>query len=129
MTPSKHLSENHLRGLEKLGDALVPGDKELPSFSKLKCVGEADRILDHMPASDLKDLKFLLSLLAVFPQFLVLVFIWVLELGSKIPGPLGAQLRFIRIGVRGLVMSLYYSDPRVHSILGYSVSIYTKDLS
>jgi hypothetical protein len=42
--------------------------------------------------------------------------------------PWVAVLRLIRIGLRGLVMSLYYGDSGVLERLGYRVSVYTDDL-
>ena len=34
----------------------------------------------------------------------------------------------MRIGLRGLVMTLYYSDPKVLAVLGYKVGVYTEDV-
>ena len=106
---SKHLNEGQIRALVKVGDCLVPGDEDLPSFSKLGCVEWIDHLLDPMPAADLKDLKMLLSILSFFPAFLMRALMRFLEFSPSVPGPLGAPLRLIRLGMRGLVMSLYYS--------------------
>lgn len=125
---SKHLSEKQLSGLEKLGDVMLPGFEDMPGFATVKANRHADRVLDHMGAKDLADLKMLLGLLAVMPRIFVKWLVGFLELSPSIPGPLGSFLRFMRIGIRGLVMTLYYSDPVVVRLVGYDASVYTADL-
>jgi hypothetical protein len=124
---SKHLGASQIRAIEKVGDCLIPGDSDLPRFSSSGCVREVDRILDYMPEQDLKDLKMLLGLLAYFPGFALALLFRFLELAPSVPGPLGAPLRLIRIGMRGLIMSLYYGDPGVLKVLGYQVGVYVGD--
>ncbi|HUP56324.1 MAG TPA: hypothetical protein VM598_02655 [Bdellovibrionota bacterium] len=124
---SKHLGPSQIRAIEKVGDCLVPGDGEFPRFSATGCVSQIDRILDYMPATDLKDLKMLLGILALFPRFLLALLFRLLEGAPSVPGPIGAPLRLIRIGMRGLVMSLYYGDPAVLRAMNYKVSVYTGD--
>ena len=63
---SKHLNPRQLHAIEKVGDCMIPGDSELPRFSRTGCVSQVDRILDYMPESDLGDLKMLLGILAFF---------------------------------------------------------------
>lgn len=125
---SKHLNERQVKAINRLGDCLIPGDPGLPAFSETTAVSDVDRILDHMPSSDLKDLKMLLTLLSYFPQFMLALLLRFLELSPRIPTPAGALLRFMRLGLRGLIMTLYYSNANVHDVLGYSVSVYTADL-
>lgn len=125
---SKHLNEKQLAGLNKMGQVMLPGYDDLPPFSETNCVRHVDRIIDHMPETDLNDLKLLLTLMGFFPTFLVRGFLAFLELSGSIPGFIGSLLRFARIGVRGLVMTLYYSDPAITDKLGYKVSVYTEDM-
>lgn len=125
---SKHLSSAQVRGLEKVGDVLAPGFDDLPSFSASQCVRHADRVLDHMSSKDLGDLKMLLGLLGYIPGFLVAWFMRFLELSTAMPTPIGAFLRFMRLGLRGLVMTLYYADPAATKAIGYEVRIFTDDL-
>ena len=47
---SKHFSPRQLKGLDRLGDTMLPGDGEFESFSAARCSREVDRILDFMPA-------------------------------------------------------------------------------
>jgi hypothetical protein len=125
---SKHLGSLQIAAINKVGDALIPGAPGFPKFSSSGVVKEVDRLLDHMPSSDLGDLKMLLTILGFFPQFLVAAVMRLLEWAPRIPGPLGAILRLIRLGLRGIIMSLYFQDARVHQTLGYRVSVYTGDL-
>jgi hypothetical protein len=125
---SKHLNPKQLRAIEKVGDVMIPGDSEFPSFSRTGCISQVDRILDYMPASDLGDLKMLLGILAFFPGFLLAFLFRMLEASPAVPGPVGSILRQIRLGMRGLIMSLYYGDTSVLTKLGYKVSVYTADL-
>jgi hypothetical protein len=130
MGVSKHLGTRQLRGIEKAGDILIPGDGEFPRFSATGAVRAIDRILDFMPLGDLGDLKMLLTVLGWMPGFLVG---WLLRFLERAPdmsdGGLGPILRMVRLGVRGLVMSLYYGDPEVLKKLGYDVKVYTGDLA
>ena len=126
---TKHLSSRQLRSLEKIGDVMLPGYLDaMPSFSQLNCSRHANRILDHMPEQDLGDLKMLLTVFSFFPLFLVRWIMRFLELSPNIPGPVRALLRFMRIGLRGLVMSLYYCDPKALKVIDYEVKVYTGDL-
>lgn len=127
-SPSQHVGSLQIRGLNKLGDVLAPGTEDLPSFSRSGAAAEADRIFDYMPASDLKDLNLLLTIMGLVPMIVVRGFVGFLEKSERIPGGVGAFLRFARIGIRGLVMSLYWGHPRVHAVIGYDVSVYTEDL-
>jgi hypothetical protein len=126
---SKHLTPREIKGLEKTGNSLLPGDRDLPSFKECQCASEVDRILDYMLPGDLADLKLLLMIMSWMPMLFVRFFLWNIEVLSEIlPGTIGGVVRFARLGLRGLIMSLYYSHPDVHQILGYNVSVYVEDL-
>ena len=124
---SKHLNARQVQGLNKVGNCMLSGRDDLPSFSTLNCARHADRILDYMSAQDLGDLKLLLTLLSFFPGFLVGWLMHFLELSPGIPTSVGALLRFMRLGLRGLVMTLYYCDPKAQTIIGYDAKVYTAD--
>ena len=132
-----YLTSWQLRGLQQLGDAWCPGDDELPSFSKLGCAEHVDAILEHMDPSDRSGLKLLLGLCAPWPAGLIRLKMWTLDwLAARLPGPAGAGLRFLQMGLKGLVMTLYYSGRKGHAfqgrtpheVLGYQVGVYTGDL-
>lgn len=125
---SKHLNARQIAGLNRFGDKLIPGDVELPSFSSTGCVRDLDRVLDYMPAQDLADLKMVLTIFAFLPSFAIAFVAWLLGRSASIPTPIGALLRLMNIGFRGLVVTLYFSDARVLKTIGYDVSVYTADL-
>lgn len=126
-TASRHLKDRQLAAIEKIGDCLIPGDGDLPRFSATGCAREIDRILDYMPERDLADLKTLLALLGWFPRFAVALVLRFLEWSPWLPEPVGSLARLVRFGLRGLAMSLYYSDPKVLALIGYEVGVYTGD--
>src|SRR5262249_29421408 len=106
---SRHLGPRQLRALEVIGDILVPGDEDLPSFSHLGCVAHVDRLLDFLPDEDLRGLQGLLTSASVVPRPLVAGLLHWLEAGLWPPGPWAAPLRVVRLGLRGVVLALYYS--------------------
>lgn len=124
---SKYLSAGQIQGVEKIGNVMFPGGEGFPSFIEIHCARHLDRILDYMPQQDLKDLGMLLSLMAILPAGMVRGFVCLLEMLSGFPGPVGGLVRTIRIGLRGLIMSLYYGDPAIQELVGYDVSVYTAD--
>jgi hypothetical protein len=110
MTASKHLSSIQLKGLAKVGDVLIPGDADLPSFSRSGSIEHADRMLDYMNESDRNGVKALLWLFRFTPRFKIR---WILALTEKqrsFPEPLAGLCRMINLGLKGVVMTLYYSD-------------------
>lgn len=122
------LEPRHLAALNRIGDVLVPGDGELPRFSSLNCVSQVGRITAYMPEADFKDLRMLLGILSFFPGFALAVLFRLIEFAPSVPGPIGGGLlRTIRLGIRGLIMTLYYADPRVLKGVGYDVGVYTGD--
>lgn len=123
----KGLSRRQQIGLTKLGNVFFPGDAELPSFSKSECISDMDKILPYMPRRDLKDLKFLLFVLSYCPNFSISFFWMILSKSHRWPGQTGNLLRTMHLGLKGLVVSLYYSSPEVLNKLGYQVQVHLGD--
>lgn len=125
------------RGLEKLGDIYAPGDSEFPSFSQLGCAACVDEILSALPDHDRRSLVRLLSVCRYAPRWLLGLLVRLAEAGPRIPGPPGNALRLLRLGLRSVVYTLYYSGRVGPSyaglsplqIIGYDVSVYTGDLN
>jgi hypothetical protein len=130
-SPSRHLDARRLRALNKLGNCLVPGDDDLPSFSRCGCSDHVDDILDYLPADDRIALGRILFLLSFVPARTLRCLLMLLEADLPLPNLVAAPLRFLRLGVRGLVLSLYYSgETGLHyhgknslNILGYQVRV------
>ncbi len=133
---SRYLSARALRGLVKLGDVYAPGSGPLPRFSTCGCLEHIDDVLDHMPVGDRADLSKLLIVVSLLPSPVVALFLRWLEGAPSWRGPGAPLLRFLRMGVKGLVMTLYYSGrvgqgfsgQSTHQALGYQVGVYTGDL-
>lgn len=133
---SRYLSARQRRGLVKLGEAYCPGDGEMPSFAELGCAEHVDEILAEMPDADRRDLALLLGLCAWLPGFVLSGLVRFLEWSPNIPTPLGGALRFLRMGIRGLLLTLYYSGKSgagyrgktPFDVLDYEVSVYTADV-
>lgn len=118
-------------GLLKVGDILVPGDAQLPCFSAARCADQVDRMLAHMTDADRQGAKLLLSVFRFLPAFLIRAIMALTDHHRRVPAVLGAPLRLINIGIKGLVMSLYYSDvgegPSIHSMIGWDANVVTSE--
>ena len=89
---------------------MAPGDEHFPSFKALGCAEHFETIGVHMPPGDRKDLVMLLTVFGFIPKPLVYLFLRQLEWSAYVPGLFGgAFFRFLRLGLRGIVWSLYYS--------------------
>mgnify|MGYP007059405198 FL=1 len=129
MSTSKHLSAWQMKGLGKVGDVVVPGDDVLPSFTESGSIEHVDRMLDHMTDFDRDGVKALLTLLRCLPGPLIAAILWVVQQDRRLPGPLGAACRMVNIGIKGVVLSLYYSDlgpsPCILPAIGYDAKVGT----
>jgi len=99
------------KGLNKIGDVIIPGQEDMPAFSATGCVKEFSRIADFMPESDRKDLLMVLLIMGLLPRFFLRALWWIIEWAPYIPTPVGDLFRMLRIGIKGLVFSLYYGEP------------------
>ena len=107
---SKYFSKSAIKGLTRLGDILIPGDDEFPSFSQYGCVEHVDDLAAYAPADDIKDLGMVLGILAAMPKSML---VWLVKKMAKAHtnnGPAGTLLRQLNVGIRGIVFSLYYSE-------------------
>lgn len=133
---SRYLNARQIRGLEKIGDAYFPGGDKFPSFSRCGCAEHVDVSLEGLPDGDRNSLKSLLTIVGFAPAFLARGLVGLAERGTHWPGPLGTGLRFLRLGLRGVVTTLYYSGetapgydgPSTLDGIGYKVSVFTSDV-
>lgn len=98
-----------IKGLLKAGDILIPGEGEFPSFSKANLLQHLPRIMNDMYEDDREGFKALTIVLGILPVFMVRFIMYLASQDNKFPGPLGAVMRQIHIGVRGVLFTLYYS--------------------
>lgn len=117
------------RGLRKLGDIVIPGDHEagLPSFTDSGVAEEVHRMLAWMYESDRSAILMMLDAFARMPRPAIRGIVEATERGDRVPGPLGSALRMASFGVKGLIVSLYYSGVDrggvVHAAIGYDATI------
>lgn len=127
MTTSRWLTAGQLRGLRKVGDIVIPGDGEFPSFSQSGVIAEVDRMLDYLHPSDRDGLRFLFGLFRRLPGPLVRGLLALSERHRALPGPLGVAARQVNLGVKGVVMTLYYSDVgsgrSIHDLIGWDAKV------
>jgi acyl-CoA reductase-like NAD-dependent aldehyde dehydrogenase len=124
---SRFLSSSQLAGLVKVGDALVPGDAELPSFSRSGAAAHADRVLASLAEPDRRGLTVVLGVLRFLPAPLLRGLLVLIGRLRGVPGAAGAPFRMLDVGLRGIVMSLYWSDlgdaPSVHDAIGWDARV------
>ena len=64
----RRLTPKQLRGLLRLGDVVIPGDEDMPSFSGSGAADGIDRMLPYMYESDRSSLLLLLDACARLPR-------------------------------------------------------------
>lgn len=120
---SQWLSPKATRGLEKAGDALVPGTEGLPSFSASGLIRDADRVLNFLPEADRKGLLELAEVFASLPRWAIAALLWLAGHADRFPDFLGSLLRQLDLGVKGFLYTLYYSDPAIRKSLGWDTHL------
>ena len=107
---SKYLSKSAIKGLTRIGDILIPGNDEFPSFSSYMCMDHIDDLVGFAPGDDIKDLGMVLGILSFMPRGILTWLVKTMSKSHKNTGPLGTVLRQLNMGIRGLIFSLYYSE-------------------
>ncbi|MCM0607250.1 MAG: hypothetical protein KA715_14265 [Xanthomonadaceae bacterium] len=106
---SKYFGAIALSGVNKVGQAYCPGDDEFPSFKNLGVVEFVDRVAEEIPEGDRGGLGIIFTLFGLMPQFLVTSIFKFLEWSWKKDVAQNLITRQIRLGLRGIAFSLYYS--------------------
>lgn len=126
---SQILDPRAVRALERLGDLIVPRAGSLPAFSELGCVEHVDSVLVYAPREDVASLKAVLVGLYYAPDLLLKLLVRAMANPGKWPALAATNLRLLDMGVRGVVLSLYYSGKTgaayqgamPHELLGYEI--------
>lgn len=130
-THTKFLSSTQYAGLVKAGDVMIPGDGDFPSFSRSGCAEQADRMLAFLNPSDRDGLLLLLAIFRFLPRIAVRAILSLSARAYGRSGRLAAVLRLIDLGVKGAVMTMYYSDvgggPSIHRLIGWDAKIVERD--
>lgn len=106
---SAYFNRIQLLGLVRLGNLMLPRSGAYPSFQELGCIEHIDTIAAFIPAVDLADLKLLLTLLAFMPPAGLRGLLKMMQHPEPWPEAVAATLRQMDTGLRGIIMSLYYS--------------------
>src|SRR5210317_595955 len=104
---SKFLNKSAVKGLARIGDLLIPGDEEFPSFSAYMCLDHIDDLVGYAPEEDIKDLGMVLAIFAVLPTGVLRWLVKLMSKAHKNQGAAGTLLRQLNMGIRGIVFSLY----------------------
>ena len=107
---STYLRNSAIKGLTRIGDILIPGNDEFPSFSAFMCLDHIDDLVAYAPKDDIKDLSMVLSILSVMPRSVLKWLVNKMAVAHKKTGPSGTLFRQLNMGIRGIVFSLYYSE-------------------
>lgn len=106
---SKHLSATQLQALERLGDIYLPGTEKMPSFTASGSLAQIDVVLEGVHEDDLTGLGWLLLILRWMPALLLRLMLKAVDRHHRFPPPFAGILRLLNLGLKGVVMSLYYS--------------------
>ncbi|MBW8051959.1 MAG: hypothetical protein FVQ77_16790 [Cytophagales bacterium] len=107
---SKLLSKPALKAINRIGDIMMPKNGELPSYSELGGIEHIDEILQCAPENDIKDLSMILSILSVMPGFVLKWLIKKMGRSHKQKGGLSVIFRQLDFGLKGIILSTYYSE-------------------
>lgn len=100
---------NQLKGLEKLGDIMMPANNEFPSFSESGCITDVDITMSSAHKDDIRDFGYLLLFCRYTPNALIRMIIQLADSADRFPNWIAPLLRKLNIGIKGVVVSLYYS--------------------
>jgi hypothetical protein len=114
------LSRRALIALNRLGDLMLPRYEDFPSFSETGCVQFVDDIVLYAPADDVKSLGIFLTLLSFCPDFVLKLIINLTQRGQRMQGPLGPLLRLLDMGIRSVIVTLYFSGKTAKGFTGKS---------
>ena len=134
-TPSNLYSTRQLNGLRKLGDVMMPGNGAFPSFSDSGCIAAIDTAMGSAHPADIRDFGLLLWLCHLAPTFVIRGLVHTADRADRFPPLMAAQLRKANIGLKGVVVSLYYSgqqglrqNPTPLDVIDYHLTCDTSDL-
>jgi|GEM_PF-4216647 len=106
---TKLLNKKAFQGLVKIGEIIIPGQAGFLSYSESNKAQHVDRMIKHLNEDDKKGIILLLSLLGFIPSFFLKIFIKLIFNYKKYPKIISPLINMIMLGLKGLVMTTYYS--------------------
>jgi len=114
------ISKAAVRGIVRLGNILIPGDGEMPSYEEYGGYEHVDDLLMYAPKSDIGDLGLLLMILSFMPKFVLVWLVGKMAASHGKGNGLWILLRQLDMGIRGIVLSTYYTEKAGASFSGTS---------
>ncbi|MEZ5504815.1 MAG: hypothetical protein R3F47_14705 [Gammaproteobacteria bacterium] len=102
-------SVRQLNGLQKLGDVMLPANGEFPAFSATGCIERIDDLMGTAHPDDVRDFGLLLLVFHYLPPFVIDWIVRLADSADRWPAFIAPLLRQLNIGIKGVVLSLYYS--------------------
>lgn len=112
------LSPRAKKALTRIGDMLLPGNGDFPSFSETGSIEHIDNLTTYAPEGDIGDLDMLLIVLSFMPDVLLSWIVSKMEGAQTSNGMLSPIFRQLDFGLRGLLFSCYYSEKMGTSFSG-----------
>lgn len=127
---STYYNETQLKGLNKLGDVVVPKNGRFPAFSETGCFENIDKVMSPAAPSDIKSFGYLLLVFCYLPSIVISLILSIADKAERMPRLIAPPFRMLNISLRGVIFSLYYSDltassytgPSPHEAIDYQVS-------
>ena len=115
---SRYLNKRAVKGLNRIGDIIIPGNATYPSFSTYMCIDHIDDLMEYAPTDDVGDLKLVLGIFSILPKGILTWIVKKMSSSAKSDDPLSGLFRQLNMGIRGVVFSLYYSEKPGHKYSG-----------
>jgi len=106
---SERLSRKALAAFNRIGDIMLPRHGDYPSFSELGCIQHVDDVVLYAPEDDVHELGTFLTVLYFCPDSILRFVVWLTQNAGRFPRPLAAFFRLLDMGLRSVVITLYYA--------------------
>ncbi len=107
---SELYSRQQLKGLNKLGDQMIPANEEFPSFSQTGCIEYIDTVMGAAHKDDQQAFGLLLWVLSYTPTLFIQWLLKLLDKTETLPPVMAGPFRLLNVSLRGVVYTLYYSN-------------------
>lgn len=106
---SAYMGSHERAVLNRIGDIMIPAYEDFPAFSTLGCIDHIDGVVKHAPPEDIAQLQAFLKVLYFMPTAMLRLVVWLTQHADGFPEPVATNLRLLDMGLRSIVLTLYYS--------------------
>lgn len=125
------MNAKQLTALNRIGELMFPANGEFPGFAELGCIQHIDLLVENAPKDDIALLKMVFGVLYYKPQFVYRFILWLMRTANSWPEPFASLFRTMDMGLRGMIVSLYYSGLKGQDfkgktpleLIGYEVNV------